>query len=311
MPQPPPGQARSPPLRLLPLGRPCEFSGCGGKDGKERGSKSAGLPAACRARPVSGHCHQPAPPLPAAPRQPTCSVPGAPGSQSRAGALPSGFAADTSHLCPPGHRAPRCGWTPGNTGASARLGPPSPNTPSWAEGPAELSGHWAPYRAPRSVLPAPKTAAGHWGMCVRSHTAGLAVRLLGGSSPWNCGGTGAGSPSPAYTGALLELEIGVLALLSLELCWSWSLGSQPHSPPAPPLSRTAARPWRLGAGTGAVGWGQERSLRHRRSAASAGFGPWDRNPAASSELLPLRAAAARPSVCPSVKRGGRPHPSAL
>lgn len=165
----------------------------------------------------------------------------------------------------------------------------------------ELSGHRAPYRAPCSVLPAPGTAAGHWGMCVLSHTAGLAIRLLGGSSPWNFGADGAGSPSPALSGALLRLEFGVPVPLSLELCWMRSLGSQPlspahsHCPESGSASAARGRDRGCGPGTGA------------RPLHSPGPAP-----RISAELLPLRAAAARPSVRPSVRpssgAGGRVPP---
>lgn len=113
MPQPPPGEARSPLLRLLPLGRLCEFPGCGGNEGRGeagglwvRGSLSLPNP-----RPVLGR-----PP-------PACSRPaillrprGHWGPQRGAEAGPSGVTAAASHLCSPGSAGPavRC-WPPGTS----------------------------------------------------------------------------------------------------------------------------------------------------------------------------------------------------
>lgn len=120
MPQPTPGEARSPPLRLLPPGRPCEFPGCGGKDGRERGVRGCGAPCSPPSpRPVPG---QPPPPAPQLPRPATRLRPRPHRSpRPRAGARPSGVAVVLPPALPrvsqprgagpaPGTSEPHPGW---------------------------------------------------------------------------------------------------------------------------------------------------------------------------------------------------------
>lgn len=223
MPQPPPGQARSPPLHLLPLGRPCEFPGCGGKEREGAGgTKGAGLPAARRAPAWGGTSP------PACPASPRCS-PLLPASQpalcrehrsrSRAAALPSGFLADTSHLCPPGHPAALCGWTPGNIRASAGLGPsrhpepgggtggdlgalsPVPCSPLGALRPGDCGwslGYVCPLPHSPAGCPAPRRELSLQFWCEWSwESQPCSHRSSAGSGVWGA--------SPALPGALLEL----------------------------------------------------------------------------------------------------------
>lgn len=111
MPQPPPGEARSPSLCLLSPGRPCEFMGCRGKEGRERQVHGCGAP-----------CSLPSPQLLAGQPQTACPTaalachpalsPGAPRSPS-GGQYPGfwGASAAISHL-----------WFPGSVGPAVRLG---------------------------------------------------------------------------------------------------------------------------------------------------------------------------------------------
>lgn len=251
MPQPPSGQARSPPLRLLPLGRPCEFPGCGGKEREGAGgSKGAGLPAARRAPAWGG---TPPPVCSAAPTSQPVSC-REHRSRSGAAALPSGFAADTSHLCPRGHPAPLCGWTLGNIRASAGLGPsrhpepgggtggglgalsPVPCSPLGAPCPGDCGrslGYVCPLSHSRAGCPAPRREFSlqfwcewSWESQHRSHQSSA--------------GAGVWGASPALPGALLELQFRVPAPLS------------PCTAAVPKSSSAlAARDWGCGPGTGA------------------------------------------------------------
>lgn len=126
MPQPPPGEARSPPLRLLPPGRPCEFPGCGGKDGRDgggcprvRGSLQPAESPAC-----AGAAACPA----SSPACDTAPSPGAPGTPSagRSRALGGRRLRLPPVLPPPGQPAPPSGLGTGNRRASPGLGSPRP-----------------------------------------------------------------------------------------------------------------------------------------------------------------------------------------
>lgn len=200
MPQPPPGQARSPPLRLLPLGRPCEFRGAGGRTGGSWGCKGEGFLYPAEPRPGLGHHRQPAPLLPAAPRQPTCSVPGAP-----VPLLAWSFALGLRR----GHLPPVPSRSPGSalrldTGKHPRLGragvvpkPRAGRRDQWSSRGIE----------PLTVLPArcslPRGLRLVTGVCVSSRT----------QPGWL-----SGSSAAALPGILVRMELGVPALLSAELC---------------------------------------------------------------------------------------------
>lgn len=222
-------------------------------------------------------------------------------SRSWPGALPSGFAADTSHLCPPGHPAPLCGWTPGNIRASAGLG--SSRNPEPGGGTSGALGASSPL--PCSPLGAPCPGDCGWSLgyvCPLAHSrAGYPAPRRQLSLEFWCGWSWESQPcsqrssveagvwgaSPALPGALLDAQFGVPAPL----------------PRSQPLSRE-----RLGLG----GSGQGPGLRAGDRSAPASF-PGTGTPHLLGAAPPPRRSCPSfcLSVCPSVKRGGRPRPSAL
>lgn len=257
-------------------------------------------------RPGAGHRRQPAPLLPAAPRQPTCSVPGAP--------VPvRGCSFALGHLPPVPSRSPGSALRL-DAGKQPRLGragaiptPRAGQRDRWRSGGTE----------PHTVLPARCSLP-------RGLRPVTGVRVSARTQPGWLSGSSAG----ALPAILVRMELGVPAPLSPELCWSWSLGCQSCSPwsfagaavwgPSPSVPLHSRCPEeRLGLFCS----GQGRGLRAGdRSVPSGAAGPRPapvsvpgtgtpqpaRSCSPSAPPLPVRL-----SVRPSVKRGGRPRPSAL
>lgn len=250
----------------------------------------AGLPAARRAPAWGG---TPPPACPAAPRQPTCPVPGStgpcPGLQPCPRAWPP-----TPPTCvlPVTRLRSAAGRRETSAPASAGLGPFRHPEPGGGTG-RDL-GALIPVPCSPLGAPCPGTAAGHWGMlCPLAHSRAacpaprreLSLEFWCGwswesqpCSPRSSAGAGVWGASPALPGALLELQFGVPARLSPEE--RLGLGGSGQGP-----------------GTGAFLRGpQVRGQRRFRSPGPA--------PRSLLGLLPLRAAAARPSVHPSVRQSG-------